>query len=100
MGSIRRADHDEVDIRIFEDAVNSAMDPDGNAKALVHFSAGRGWVALKDGSEREEIGQREDEWDVEFEASEADTENARPDGRRRHVAEGPRVQQMATFLSH
>jgi hypothetical protein len=80
MGGIRRADYDEVNVRVFEDAVQCAVYPDGNAESFLQLSAGRGGVALKDGSEREEFGQCEDERDVICETSESDTEDACPNG--------------------
>jgi hypothetical protein len=75
MGSIRCPDYDEVDVRVFEDAVQSAMDPDGNAESLLYLSARRGGVALENGSEREKIGQSKDERDMEGKASKAYTED-------------------------
>ena len=65
MGSIWCADYDEVDVRVFKDAVQCAVYPDGNAESFLQFPAGRGGAALKNGSEREEVGQCEDERDAE-----------------------------------
>jgi len=87
MGSVRRADYDEVDVRVFEDAVQCAVYPNGNAESFLQLSAGRGGVALKNGSEREEVGQCEDERDVECETSKSDAEDAGVNGRWRHVSQ-------------
>ena len=95
MGSIRRADYDEVDVRVFEDAVQCAVYADGNAESFLQFPAGRGGVALKNGSEREEVGQCEDERDVECETSETDTKDARLNGRWSHVS-----RRQCSALSH
>ncbi len=35
MGNVRCTDDDEVDVPVFEDAVQSAMDPDGNAESFL-----------------------------------------------------------------
>jgi hypothetical protein len=85
MGSIRCADYDEVDVRIFEDAVEIAMDPDGNSESLLYPPAIRGGIALENGSEREKVGQGEDERDVEGKSSKADTEYASLNGHWRHT---------------
>jgi hypothetical protein len=42
MGSVRRADYDEVDVRVFEDAVQCAVYPDRDAESFLQLSAGRG----------------------------------------------------------
>ena len=101
MGSIRRADYDEVDVRVFEDAVQRAVYPDGNAESFLQLSAGRGGVALKNGSEREEVGQCEDERDVECETSESDAEDTGLNGRWRHGwPEAVQCPEPLTSLSH
>ena len=62
-----------------------AVYPDGNAESFLQLSAGRGGVALKNGSEREEVRQCEDERDMECETSESDAEDTGLNGRWRHV---------------
>ena len=39
MGSIWRADYDEVDVRVFQDAVQRAVYPDGNAESFLQLPA-------------------------------------------------------------
>lgn len=89
MGGIRCTDYDEVDVCVLENAVQGAMDPDGDTKSFLWLSAGRGGVTLKDGGKREKIGKREDEWDVEGESGEANTEHTSPNRRWRHVSGRP-----------
>lgn len=84
MGSVRRADYDEVDVRVFEDSMQCAVYSNGNSESFLQLSAWRGGVALKNGSEREEVGQCEDEREVECESSASDAKDAGLDGRWRH----------------
>ena len=85
MGSTRRANHDEVDIRVLKNGVQSSMDPDRNAEPSLQLSAGRGRIPLEDCDEREKVRERKDEWDVEGETGETNAEHAGPDGLGRHV---------------
>ena len=58
-------DNDEFYLRVGEDIVKGAMDLDLDAETGMDLACGRGEIALEDGVEAEEMGQRKDERNVE-----------------------------------
>ena len=58
-------DNDEFYLRVGEDIVKGAMDLDLDAETGMDLACGRGGIALEDGVEAEEMGQRKDERNVE-----------------------------------
>lgn len=76
VGVIWGGDNDEVYLRVAEDVVKGAMDLDWEAETGMDLACGWDGVALEDGVEAEEIGQRKDERNVEYKSCQPDAHDA------------------------
>jgi hypothetical protein len=65
VGMIWGGDDDKVYLRVAEDLVKGTNDLDWDAETGMDLACGRVWIALEDRVEAEEMGQRENERNVE-----------------------------------
>lgn len=65
-------DNDEIYLRVAEDLVKGAIDLDLDAETGMDLACGGCGIALEDGVEVKEMGQRKDEGNVEGKTSDPD----------------------------